>query len=331
MYDPIIQQKYVSLVGDSLEGFKRLRGDIFNFRCPICGDSEKKNTKKRGYLLKKNTGYVFYCHNCGNSMGFSKFLAEVDSCLYSEYRKDMLLASKRTFDKKPEVIEVPKWEIKKSLTIPVSNLPDEHPAKEYLRKRRVPEEKLPYVKWTDDFPSLVKETIGDKYNGVKLPPSGIIFELRELDGKLTGYQIRSIDPNCPKSQRFVICSINDEHGFFYSTIDRSKPLYIVEGCTDSLFIENSVAVLSSSLCKLHFFDSDVYFNDQEPRNKEVCKQIEKCIDKGYQVVLLPHEFDGMDVNDIVKAGIPYQKLPKLFERYTYKGLMAKLQFAKWRK
>ena len=330
MVDPTIQHKYISLVGDSLEGFKRLRGDVFNFRCPICGDSERKN-KKRGYLIHKHGEYLFYCHNCGNSMGFPKFLSEVDNALYREYRKEVLLANKRTFDKKEAGFTVEKWKIEKRYTQSVASLDDDHPAKKYLRWRKVPESKFASVQWTDDFPALVGKTIGDKYNGVKLPKEGIVFELKELDGTLTGYQIRSIDTDCPKSQRFVICSINEDHGFYYQSIDKTKPLYIVEGCTDSLFIENSVAVLSSSLCRLHFSDSDVYFNDQEPRNKEVCKQIEKCIEKGYKVVLLPHEFEGMDVNDIVKAGIPPEKLHLLFERYTYKGLAAKIQFAKWRK
>ena len=58
MVDPTIQHKYISLIGDSLEGFKRLRGNVFNFRCPICGDSEKKNKKRK--KAEKSASVFFF-------------------------------------------------------------------------------------------------------------------------------------------------------------------------------------------------------------------------------------------------------------------------------
>lgn len=335
MIDVTLQYKYISLIGDKLEGFKRLRDDTYNFRCPICGDSETKKLKKRGYILKKNGDFFFYCHNCGNAMPLKKFIKEVDPYLYEELRKDTILNGSLKFKKKKEEpkIEVPnQWNIIKSDDlVSVSELPDTHPGKVYLRGRMVPEGSLQAVKWTSDFPSLVDKTIGKKYNGVSLPKEGIVFELKDIQGNVNGYQIRSIDPECPKSRRFVICSALDDHGLFYSNIDWNEPITILEGCTDSLFIENSIAVLNASLYRTHFSSSDIYFNDQEPRNKEVCKQIERCIAKGYSVVLLPHEYEGMDVNDLVKSGISPEELKNLFKAHTYKGIGAKIQFSKWRK
>ena len=187
------------------------------------------------------------------------------------------------------------------------------------------------VKWCSDFPKLVRDTIGEKYSKTKLPKEGIIFELKDFDGKVTGYQIRSIDKNVPKSQRFVICSINEEHDFFYDTLDYTKKVYVIEGCTDSLFLNNSIAVLSSMLWKIHPSENCVYVNDQEPRNASVCKQIEKCISLGYPVVLLPREYENMDINDIVNSGIPPKDLETLFQKHTYTGLKAKMFFAKWKK
>lgn len=331
MFDPIIQYKYVNLLGNSLEGFKEIRQNLYNFRCPICGDSEHKATKKRGYLFQKNGEFIFYCHNCGNSMNLSNFLKEVDSSLYSEYRKDLLLQNKIKFSKKEEEIKVPKFEIKSKSLISISDLDKSHKAYQYLVSRKVPFEKFSFIKWTEDFPQLVHNTIGSKYDNSYLPKEGIIFELKELNGKTTGYQIRSIDINCKKEYRFVICSINDDHGYFYQNIDYTKNIFIVEGCTDSLFLPNSIAILSSTLWKLHLSDNCIYFNDNEPRNYAVCKQIEKCISKGYKVVLLPDEYENMDVNDLVKSGIDYKDIEKLFLKYTYSGLSAKIQFAKWKK
>lgn len=48
-----IYQKYVYLLSSYLEGFKKI-GHNYNFRCPICGDSEKNKRKKRGWLLSNN-------------------------------------------------------------------------------------------------------------------------------------------------------------------------------------------------------------------------------------------------------------------------------------
>lgn len=332
MYDPILQYKYATLVGDKLEGFKQLRNGIYNFRCPICGDSERNSIKKRGYLLEKNGEYWFYCHNCGTSLSLKQFLQRVDEELYREYQTDLLSSGKLKFTRKEQTIRVPKFELKPTKKLmPVSNLNSNHPAYLYLSERNIPKNCYQHVMWCEDFPQLVKETIGEKYNNSYLPSSGIVFELKELNGTVTGYQIRSIDKNCPKSRRFVICSANEEHGYYYKKIDEKQTIYIVEGCIDSLFIENSLAVLSASLYRVHPTDNCVYINDQEPRNHQVVRQIEKCIEKGYRVVLMPSEYEGMDINDMINSGISKEDLQELFKKYTYSGLSAKIQFSKWKK
>lgn len=335
MVDPILEYRYVNLIGETLEGFKKLRENIYNFRCPICGDSHHKNSKKRGYFLKKEGRFIFYCHNCGASMSFKNFLYQTNNDLYKQFQRELLTNGSFKFEKKEEssVFEtVKKFEIKERDVLPtVSSLGTEHPAYQYLIRRNVPLSMFKNVKWTEDFPKLVSKTIGDKYSKTKLPKEGIVFELKDLDGKLTGYQIRSIATNIPKSQRFVICSINDEHGFFYESLDYERPIYVIEGCTDSLFIDNSIAVLSSMLWKIHPSNNCVYINDQEPRNSSVCKQIEKCINLGYSVVLLPREYENMDINDIVNHGVNPKDLISLFSKHTYTGLKAKIFFSKWKK
>ena len=46
-----------------------------NFRCPICGDSRRNKSKKRGYFYRR-TG-TFYCFNCGTSMTGYAFLKAI--------------------------------------------------------------------------------------------------------------------------------------------------------------------------------------------------------------------------------------------------------------
>ena len=54
-------------------GFQNVRRKAdgnYNFRCTICGDSQKSKTKKRAWLLysKKTSQWMYYCFNCGASL-----------------------------------------------------------------------------------------------------------------------------------------------------------------------------------------------------------------------------------------------------------------------
>ena len=70
----LVDSKYIGLVSSRLQKFKRVKADLYNFRCPICGDSQKHKNKARGYFyqVKMNTNYK--CHNCGASLSFNNFL-----------------------------------------------------------------------------------------------------------------------------------------------------------------------------------------------------------------------------------------------------------------
>ena len=72
-----IDVKYINLIAVRLEKFKKVKHNLFNCRCPICGDSKKNKSKARGYFyqVKNNTNYK--CHNCGVNVSLSNFLKSV--------------------------------------------------------------------------------------------------------------------------------------------------------------------------------------------------------------------------------------------------------------
>ena len=79
--DPYIHQMNLELLEP--------KGDNWNFRCPICGDSQKSASKKRGWFkLSKNGVYYYTCFNCGCFVPFVTFLRLYFPDLYSQYRKD---------------------------------------------------------------------------------------------------------------------------------------------------------------------------------------------------------------------------------------------------
>ena len=139
--------KYASFLSTRLDRYKVVQTSPYraNFRCPVCGDSSKNKTKARGWLLEstRDQGMVFYCHNCGASMGFRNFLKQQDPSLFDEYVSESFFKNKRETLTKP-VKEKPKYEapvfdksplskIKK-----ISQLKHDHPVKKYILERQIP-------------------------------------------------------------------------------------------------------------------------------------------------------------------------------------------------
>ena len=81
----LVDSKYVGLVSSRLLKFKRVKPNLYNFRCPICGDSKKQRSKARGYIYGIKENVNFRCHNCGASMSLNNFLKQLDTVLHKQY------------------------------------------------------------------------------------------------------------------------------------------------------------------------------------------------------------------------------------------------------
>ena len=79
--------QYAQMLSGRLEHFKIKHTNPYkiNFRCPLCGDSQKSRSKARGWLLERDNKFSYYCHNCGASQGFNYFLKTVDPLLFNDY------------------------------------------------------------------------------------------------------------------------------------------------------------------------------------------------------------------------------------------------------
>jgi len=148
-----VDSKYIGLVSSRLQKFKRVKSDLYNFRCPICGDSQKNKNKTRGYLYPVKNNTNFKCHNCGASMSFNNFLKEIDTVLYKQYTMEKF---KEGHTGKNFVVEEPKFEFtkpvfKKKLELPKAS--EVEIAKNYLEKRRLDPEKFYFAnnfkEWTN--------------------------------------------------------------------------------------------------------------------------------------------------------------------------------------
>lgn len=327
----IIQGKYIELISDRLVGFSRKSEREYNFRCCFCGDSKKSELKKRGWLVRKGSRWFYYCFNCSISLTFDRFLEYIDKGVYGEYVLEVMQnrgIESKVYDDVKEYIEDKEGSDE---LVSLDKLPYSHEAYRYVKSRCISDDNMKYIYYTESFGEYIKRVIPGKYDDVSIPDVGIVFKLRDLDYNVTGFQIRNIKAE-GKANRFMTCSIGDSHGYFYCRrIDKNRVYIVVEGPMDALSIENGIAVLNSSLYK---FKNDIgldciYFNDQEPYNREVDKQIRNCIDAGLRTVLLGKEYFGMDINDIRRkyGDVDIESLAK---DSSYSGIEAKIEYSKWK-
>lgn len=321
-----VDSKFVSLLSSRLEKFKRTKADLFNFRCPICGDSSKNKTKTRGYLYTVKNNTNFKCHNCGASMSFNNFLKKLDPVLHKQYTMEKFKEGhtgknfstpKPTFDFKKPVFKK-----KTKITLPKAS---ENPkAKEYLVDRKLDPEKFYYTptfkKWAN--------TLTKAFDSTQYDDARIVIPLYTADGDLFGFQGRALGPSKVK---YITIMLNDEHPKVYGmeTVNVDRTVYVVEGPFDSTFINNGIAMCGADvdLHSLHIKDL-VYVYDNEPRNKEICARIEKAIKVGKKVVIFPTRIAQKDINDMVMAGIDANSV---LESNTYQSLTATIKFNEWKR
>ena len=198
----LVDSKYIGLVSSRLSKFKRVKPDLYNFRCPICGDSQKHKNKARGYLYGVKADINFRCHNCGASMTFSNFLKEIDTTMHKQYVFERFKDGKTG---RGTVVEEPKFNFEAPKFKPKLDLPkaDVNPAaKLYLENRKLDPTKFYYTDRFKQWTNTLKQTFDD----VRYDEPRIIIPLIYLN-TVVGFQGRSLGPSKVK---YITVMINDD-------------------------------------------------------------------------------------------------------------------------
>jgi transcription elongation factor Elf1 len=341
-----IDRKYLLLASSRLGKFSEKNTDLFNFRCPFCGDSQKNRNRARGYVYRKNDAYLFKCHNCNHSTSFGRFLKTISEELYKEYAVEQYVNGKTYCNERtapiipPEQTSLDKSPVERyknamDLTIDsIGDLPKGHYARSYIEARKIPHRFLNEVFYTSnykefldrEFPFHEKENIPEDER--------IVLLYTNSNGTITNVTGRSLAAD--NKMRYVTVKILDEKKIF--GLHHLKPgrVYITEGQFDSMFLPNAVASGDSNLNGLarylkNDYDDIVLVYDNQPRNKELVKQISDSIDENYKVVMLPYDPNNKDINEMIKSGMSQQEIKTLIDANTYSGLVAKMKFIEWRK
>ena len=319
----LVDSKYIGLVSSRLQKFKRVKSNLYNFRCPICGDSQKHKNKARGYLYDVKNNTNFKCHNCGASMSLNNFLKQVDPVLHKSYSLEKFKEGHtgRNFvvDEPVFKFEAPKFKQKMDLPKAIEN----PKACGYLMARQLDPSKFYYAKNFKKFVNKLKPTFEDE----TYDEERIIIPLY-YEKNLIGFQGRSLGPSKVK---YITVMLDDDAPKIYGldNIRKDAPVYVTEGPFDSTFLRNAIAMCGADADVSKWgISNPVWIYDNEPRNREIVNRISKTIDSGDSVVIFPSSMDEKDINDMVIAGHDVQKI---VECNTYSGLEAKLKFNTWKK
>ena len=338
-----IDVKYLNLISPMLPLFKKKGDNLWNFRCPYCGDSQKSRTKARGFVFRRKADLFFKCHNCSVGATLANLIKHVDSKTYDDYileryREEGVHRGKNSPVPKPEFkFDAPvfKKNVFKSLQS-ISQLPQTHPARRLVEERKLSE-------FSNDLflcPSFYKFTntlVENKFPSLGGDHPRLMIPFRNEEGEIFAYQGRAFGDENPK---YITIKLDEDADKIYglNRVTHDKPVLVVEGPIDSMFLDNCIAVAGADFSKPLSIGGRLMLNgeltvifDNEPRNKEICKQIEKNISQGRNVVIWPDSMKHKDINDMIIAGYTKEQVQQIITDNTFQTASASLRFAEWRK
>lgn len=336
-----------------------------NMRCPICGDSAKDKTKKRGWIYEGSRGntkgvLLFNCFNCNNNgrgaMPLSALIEELYPDLYSEYKLDILKGtpSYHSMIPKQENAEtefVENADTKKveaisnetlnsfSLYTKIIDLPITHPVRRYIAKREIPVKYWDILGFTPSWYTFVNTFLPDQFNeyALKHDHPRLVIPILTKDG-MVAVQGRALSKD--RLPRYQTIKIDDSFDKIYGLerVDPQEPVIYFEGPLDSLFIDNALALTGGYLnaSEVPFADNRIWALDNEPRHKDTLKRMQKLIKEGERVTIwdkLPFTISQYkDINDMVMKGSAKRDfLKKYIIENSPRGLDAELRFSQWKK
>ena len=340
-----VDVKYANMLASSLRNFKHKNEYLWNFSCPVCGDSRTNKLKARGYIYHVKGSLFVKCHKCGYSTNLSTFIKYVNPSLHQEYSLENYRESKgmsapmkrvKVEVKEQTLPEIFRPELSDAILDPLKRLDmlsPEHPAVRYVLNRKIPKTKLNLLYFAPRFLRYTNSVVPGKFPDLEGEHPRLIIPYFTKHGKCFAFQGRAFGKEDPKYYTIKVDD-TEEKVYGLDRVDFGKRVYIVEGPLDSLFIPNAIAVSGSSfnsptIKALQAHSTIVY--DNEPRSPTLTKLIKKTIDQGFSVCLWPESVEEKDINDMVLAGRSTQEIMEMITANTYSGAAAKLRFATWKK
>jgi len=335
-----IDVNFASILGSRLRNFKKKSDYLWNYSCPVCGDSSKNKLKARGYIYKVKSDLFVKCHNCGYGTNLGNFIKYVDTNLYDEYVLERYKggASKHNANKDPTpILEFPKEELLEddilSSLSRLDTLPITHPAVAYVVNRKIPKDKWGLLYFAPKFKAFTNSVTAKFQEPIQDEHPRMVIPFFTPAGKCFAFQGRAYGKEEPKYYTIKVDE-TQEKIYGLDRLDYSRPITVVEGPIDSLFIPNAIAVSGASFDTptiRQLLTNATIVMDNEPRNKDIVKQLDKYIEAGYNVCMFPDYIEQKDINEMILSGKTADEIQELINTNTFRGIEAKLKFSTWRK
>lgn len=338
-----IDIKYLHSISYRLENFKKKTQDLFNCRCPICGDSQRLKRKARGYFYRGKNDLYYKCHKCGVSQHFGTFLKNFDATLYSQYVVERYAdgAHNKTSHKtvesvlkfeEPKFTKKPEPKLLDSIMDRLDTLPDDHEVIKYVTDRKIPRDAFSRLYFIPNVKDVIQLNAKYKESIITSEPR-LAIPFFDGAGKLLVVSLRGIRG---ESLRYINIKVDEDAPsiFGLDRVDNDKQVFVVEGPIDSLFLDNCIACAGTSFGKIDQLpipqENITIIFDNQPKNREVGKLMNKYIDMGYKLVIWP-DVPGKDINEMIENGLTSLEIQSIINDNTFQGLSAKAKYMMWRK
>ena len=326
----MIDVQYLYNISSRLDRFKKKSRNLFNFRCPYCGDSKKNKSKARGFVYAVKNEYFYKCHNCSKGTTLGKLIEYIDPQIYKQYVIEKYKSGNNNTVQEPEFkFEPVKFDDKALKEITRFDKIPDHPAyKMFIENRHLKdyEDKL-YVTW--HFYDWVNKLIPNKFPNIKEDHPRVIIPFLDVDNKMFAFQGRAFGDEEPK---YITIKLDENKRRIYGLdrLDINKTIYITEGPIDSLFLPNAIAVAGSDLEIQNLKRKAVYVFDNEPRSIEIVNKMKKLIEKNYNICIWPKSLKYKDINDMVMSGMSPVEVQGIIDNNTFSKLSAHQQLVNWK-
>lgn len=340
-----IDIKYIRLASVYLQGFKDVGRDTYVFRCPICGDSKKSKSKKRGYLYATNDGAFFKCYNGCGTRSLYNFLKHLSFDLAQQYMTESF-GSSHEHEPDPSIfktdhapdMKVRHRRIKHKTTfdtlMKMTDLPESHPARIYVKQRLIPDDIELY--FTPHLNETMKTIEAYEDRLFTTDYQALVFPFRGVDKTLNYLQARILFSQ--DKRRYCTLEIEENAPKFWGLdrVDFNKPVYLFEGPIDAMMVDNGLAFAGGNLyygakyveglCKN---DLVLVYDKDFASNTEIFTDMLKSIKyDGRSVIIYGKDFGNFkDMNDARKGGWSRDKISDYLVKHTFSGLRAELQLS----
>ena len=333
MSSSYIDVKYINLCSSLLERFKQKHTNLWNFRCPICGDSKKSKTKCRGFVYEKRNKYFYKCHNCNYGTSFNRFLEKISPALHKNYITEQY--KEDAWRKKDEPKSIPEFNFVPEFNHvlqgmdSISSLTTDHPARNYLKNRLIPERYFRDLYLCKEFKKWTNSIIPNKFSSLEHDAPRLVIPFFDCKHNIIGYQGRSFNPK--EQAKYITIKMEGVENLIYGEerVNIKKKIYCVEGPLDSLFLPNCLAIAGLNFKGVKL--SNVIVLDNERRNVQIVDALKKLIINGYSVCIWPDSVKEKDINEMIISGKTTDDIVEIIDNNTYSGLQANFQLSQWKR